>query len=142
MDVYEEKRASVLGTMEVALENTNKYGICEPKSIDNDVMSLKGVVEKPDPKDAPSKFAIAGRYVLTPKIYTYLKTQNKGKGGEIQLTDAILRLMDEEPVFAKNMNAKRYDVGSKIDYIEAIIDRALQDETLKDDMKDLIKRKG
>ncbi|MGB0174884.1 MAG: UTP--glucose-1-phosphate uridylyltransferase GalU [Acholeplasmataceae bacterium] len=140
--VYEEKQASVLGTMEVAREHTNKYGICDPKAIEDGVMSLKGVVEKPDPKDAPSQFAIAGRYILTPTIYKYLKTQNKGKGGEIQLTDAILRLMDEEPVFAKNMNAKRYDVGSKIDYIEAIIDRALQDDALKKDIQALLKRKG
>lgn len=141
IDIYEETKASVLGTMEVPLEDTAKYGICEPKKLSGDVMALKGVVEKPDPKDAPSRFAIAGRYVLTPKIYKYLKTQTKGKGGEIQLTDAILRLMGEAPVFAKNMNAKRYDVGSKIDYIEAIIDHALQDKTLEKDMKALLQKK-
>lgn len=142
IELHEHTKSSVLGTMEVSYENTKKYGICSPKTIHEDYMELKGVVEKPDPKDAPSTFAIAGRYVLTPAIYKYLKTQSEGMGGEIQLTDAILRLMDEESVYAKNMNAKRYDVGSKIDYIEAIIDRALKDKTLKEDIQAMLKRKG
>ena len=142
IDLHQKTQASVLGTMEVSYENTQKYGICEPQQTHEDYMELRGVVEKPAPEYAPSLYAIAGRYVLTPTIYKYLKTQNKGKGGEIQLTDAILRLMSEEKVYAKNMEAKRYDVGSKIDYIEAIIDRALQDDTLKEDIQAMLKRKG
>lgn len=142
IDLHDKTQSSVLGTMEVSYENTQKYGICEPQKTFEDYMELRGVIEKPSPEDAPSRFAIAGRYVLTPTIYKYLKTQNKGKGGEIQLTDAILRLMSEEKVYAKNMEAKRYDVGSKLDYIEAIIDRALKDDTLKDDIQTMLKRKG
>lgn len=142
MEVYEDKQRSVIGTMEVTLENTSKYGICEPVSTSGNVMLLKGVVEKPKPEHAPSNHAIGGRYILSPAIFKILKTQEKGVGGEIQLTDAILNLMKIEDVYATSLQAKRYDVGSKIDYIEAIIDFALKDDTLKDDLKKLLKQKG
>jgi UTP--glucose-1-phosphate uridylyltransferase len=128
--------------MEVSYEDTQKYGICEPISYENKLMKLKSVVEKPKPEEAPSRYAIGGRYVFTPTIFKYLKTQQKGVGGEIQLTDAILRMIEEEDVFAMNLEAKRYDVGNKLDYIEAIIDFALKDDVLKDGMKKLIKDKG
>jgi UTP--glucose-1-phosphate uridylyltransferase len=142
MDVYEDKKRSVLGTMEVTLENTSKYGICDPISTEGNVMLLKGVVEKPNPKDAPSRHAIGGRYILSPAIFNILKIQEKGVGGEIQLTDAILNLMKKEDVYAASLQAKRYDVGSKIDYIEAIIDFALKDEILRPDLIKLLKQKG
>lgn len=142
MDVYEDKKHSVLGTMEVTLENTSKYGICDPISTEGNVMLLKGVVEKPNPKDAPSRHAIGGRYILSPAIFDILKIQEKGVGGEIQLTDAILNLMKKEDVYATSLQAKRYDVGSKIDYIEAIVDFALKDETLRPDLIKLLKQKG
>lgn len=142
IQVYNKVNQSVLGTMEVSKEATQKYGICDPQTIDNDVMTLQGVVEKPEPKDAPSRYAIAGRYILTPTIYKYLHTQQKGKGDEVQLTDAILRLMSEEKVYAKNMQAKRYDVGNKVDYIEAIIDSALKTPDLKEEVKKMLLKKG
>ena len=142
MDVYEDKKRSVLGTMEVTLENTSKYGRCDPISTEGNVMLLKGVVEKPNPKDAPSRHAIGGRYILSPAIFNILKIQEKGVGGEIQLTDAILNLMKKEDVYAASLQAKRYDVGSKIDYIEAIIDFALKDETLRPELLKLLKQKG
>jgi UTP--glucose-1-phosphate uridylyltransferase len=142
MDVYDDKKHSVLGTMEVSLENTSKYGICDPISTEGNVMLLKGVVEKPNPKDAPSRHAIGGRYILSPAIFNILKTQEKGVGGEIQLTDAILNLMKKEDVYAASLQAKRYDVGSKIDYIEAIIDFALKDDTLRPELIKLLKQKG
>lgn len=142
IDAYEIQQRSIIGTMEVSLEDTRKYGICEPLSIEGNMMKLKSVIEKPEPERAPSRYAIGGRYVFTPTIFKYLKTQDKGIGNEIQLTDAILRLIGEEDVYAMNVLAKRYDVGNKIDYIEAIIDFALKDKTLKDDMKKLLKQKG
>ncbi len=142
IDAYENLHKSIIGTMEVSLEDTNKYGICEPISTEGKMMKLKSVIEKPEPSLAPSRYAIGGRYVFTPTIFKYLKTQDKGLGNEIQLTDAILRLISEEDVYAMNVIAKRYDVGNKIDYIEAIIDFALKDKTLKDDMKKLLKQKG
>jgi UTP--glucose-1-phosphate uridylyltransferase len=142
IDLYNKVSGSVLGTMEVSFEDTQKYGICEPLELKSNYMTLKSVVEKPKPKDAPSRYAIGGRYVFTPTIFKYLKTQTKGVGNEIQLTDAILRLISEEHVYAMNMDAKRYDVGNKVDYIEAIIDFALKDPILKNDVAKLLKTKG
>lgn len=143
IDAYESVKASVLGTIEVTLEDTAKYGICDPKDENNDKLKeLKSVVEKPNPKDAPSRSAIGGRYILTPTIFKYLKDQSKGKGNEIQLTDAILRMMAEEKVYSFDLDAKRYDVGKKIDYIEAILDFGLQRSELKKELQELINKKA
>jgi len=143
MDAYEKVESSILGTMEVPLKDTSKYGICIPKEdAKKPLVALKGVVEKPNVEDAPSRSAIGGRYVLTPTIFKLLENQTRGKGNEIQLTDAILRLMDEESVYALDIEGKRYDVGNKIDYIEAIIDFGLQKEDLKEDLKALLKNKA
>ncbi|MDY0074587.1 MAG: UTP--glucose-1-phosphate uridylyltransferase GalU [Acholeplasmataceae bacterium] len=142
-DVYEKVQASVLGTMEVELKNTFKYGICIPKENQSgDIIELKGVVEKPKVEEAPSRSAIGGRYILTPRIFDYLKNQTRGAGNEIQLTDAILRLMNEEKVYAYNIKGKRYDVGNKVDYIEAILDFGLEKDEIKDDLKALIQEKS
>jgi len=143
MDAYDKVHSSILGTIEVSLEDTAKYGICEPLVSNNEQLKeLKSVVEKPDPQNAPSRSAIGGRYILTSKIFEYLKSQSKGKGGEIQLTDAILRLMSEEKVYSFDLDAKRYDVGKKIDYIEAIIDFGLKKDELKDEIQKLIDKKA
>ncbi|MCD4827647.1 MAG: UTP--glucose-1-phosphate uridylyltransferase GalU [Acholeplasmataceae bacterium] len=143
MDVFEKTQASILGTMEVAYEDTYKYGICTPKHEKKDrLVELSDVVEKPDIEVAPSRSAIGGRYVLTPTIFKYLKNQQRGKGNEIQLTDAILRLMKEEKVYAYDIDAKRYDVGNKLDYIEAILDFGLENKELNKGLKALLKEKA
>lgn len=142
MKAFETTSASILGTMEVAYEDTCKYGICTPKEDKKGrLVELKDVVEKPDIEVAPSRSAIGGRYILTPTIFKYLKNQQRGKGNEIQLTDAILRLMREEKVYSFDIDAKRYDVGNKLDYIEAIIDFGLQKEDLKEGLKAILKQK-
>lgn len=142
-DVYEKVQSTVLGTMEVELKNTSKYGICIPKpNQKGPIIELKGVVEKPKVEEAPSRSAIGGRYILTPAIFDLLKNQTRGAGNEIQLTDAILRLMDQEKVYAYDIQGKRYDVGNKVDYIEAILDFGLQKDEIKDDLKALIQRKA
>ncbi len=142
MNAFEKTNASILGTMEVSYEDTYKYGICTPKTEKKGSLAeLKDVVEKPDIEVAPSRSAIGGRYILTPTIFKYLKSQQRGKGNEIQLTDAILRLMKEEKVYSYDIDAKRYDVGNKLDYIEAIIDFGLEKEDLKEGLKEILKRK-
>jgi UTP--glucose-1-phosphate uridylyltransferase len=142
-DVFEKVQSTVLGTMEVELKNTSKYGICIPKEGQKGpIVELKGVVEKPKVEEAPSRSAIGGRYILTPAIFDFLKSQSRGAGNEIQLTDAILRLMSKEKVYAFDIQGKRYDVGNKVDYIEAILDFGLQKDEIKDDLKALIKRKA
>ncbi|TNF07586.1 MAG: UTP--glucose-1-phosphate uridylyltransferase, partial [Bacillota bacterium] len=107
-----------------------------------DIIELQGVVEKPKVEEAPSQSAIGGRYILSPKIFDYLKNQTRGAGNEIQLTDAILRLMNDENVYSYDIQGKRYDVGNKIDYIEAIIDFGLQKDEIKDDLLKLIQKKA
>jgi UTP--glucose-1-phosphate uridylyltransferase len=142
-DVYEEVHSTVLGTMEVELRHTSKYGICIPKNNQKGpIVELKGVVEKPKVEEAPSRSAIGGRYILTPGIFNYLKNQTRGAGNEIQLTDAILRLMQTEKVFAYDIQGKRYDVGNKVDYIEAILDFGLQKDEIKEDLQKLINSKA
>ncbi len=142
IDVYEEVHASILGTMEVPHSHTHLYGITSPKKGETGKLKeLESVIEKPKPEDAPSRSAIGGRYVLSPSIFKYLRNQERGKGNEIQLTDAILRMMADEKVYSLDLDAKRYDVGNKVDYIEAIIDFALQDESLKAEVLEKLKKK-
>lgn len=141
-DFYSKFGSSVVGVQEVDIKDTNKYGIVEPKGkITGKYCELQNMVEKPNPEDAPSRFAVLGRYVLTPKIFELLKTQQEGVGGEIQLTDAIKRLIDYEKVYAFNFEGKRYDVGSKIGFLNATIDFALKRDDLKDDFRKLLKGK-
>lgn len=143
MEVYEKYEGSVVGTLEVSPSETKKYGIVDPlKAMDSDVFELKGVVEKPDPSDAPSMSAISGRYVLTPKIFELLKTQKPGVGGEVQLTDSILKLMETESVYSIDMKAKWYDIGSRVGYLEAILDFGLEREDLQNQFKALILKKA
>jgi UTP--glucose-1-phosphate uridylyltransferase len=142
IDAYEDVKSSILGTIEVQYEETSRYGICIPEQrIEKGLTLLKGVVEKPKVEDAPSKSAIGGRYILTPTIFKYLENQQRGAGNEIQLTDAILRLMNEEKVYAKDVIGKRYDVGNKLDYIEAIIDFAAKNPELEKGLKALLASK-
>lgn len=143
IEVYNEYEGSVIGTLEVSASETKKYGIVEPeKAMDSKVFKLKGVVEKPDPSVAPSLSAISGRYILSPKIFKHLKNQKPGVGGEIQLTDAILNLLKEEAVYSYDIRAKRYDIGSRVGYLEAIIDFGLDREDLKNQYKAVIVKKA
>ena len=143
VDAYDKVKSTILGTIEVSYEDTQKYGICDPKVESSDQLKeLNSVVEKPNPKDAPSRSAIGGRYILTSTIFKYLKSQEKGKGNEIQLTDAILRLMAEEKVYSFDVDARRYDVGKKTDYIEAIIDFGLKSDELRDELQVIINKKA
>jgi len=139
---YEQTNCSVLGTLEVPLCDVVKYGICKPIDGQNgNFVRLESVVEKPKVSEAPSRLAIGGRYVLSPTIFKYLETQNRGLGNEIQLTDSIKRMMVEEDVYALSILGKRYDMGSKQGFLEATIDFALKRPDLKDFVKDLIKNK-
>ena len=142
IDAYEKTGSSILGTLEVPDENVSKYGICDPeKTIEKGLCKLKGVVEKPALKDAPSHSAIGGRYILDSKIFKYLETQSRGAGNEIQLTDAILRMMGEADVYSLDIDGRRYDIGSKLGFIEATIDFALKRDDLADSVKKMLSSK-
>ncbi len=142
IDAYNKTGASILGTLEVSDENVSKYGICDPAVVvEKGLSKLKGVVEKPALKDAPSHSAIGGRYILDSKIFDYLEVQGRGAGNEIQLTDAILNMMQEKDVYSLDIDGRRYDIGSKLGFIEATIDFALKREDLKDQVSEMLKNK-
>lgn len=141
IDAYNDTNASILGTLKVADQDVSKYGICKPEiSSDSKVLKLSSVVEKPALEDAPSNLAIGGRYILTPTIFKYLETQTRGAGNEIQLTDAILRMMSEESVYSVEIDGQRYDIGSKIGFIKATLEFALKRDDLRDEVKALIEK--
>ncbi len=130
---YDEYKTSILGVQEVAKEDTNKYGILDVKHIEDRVYKVKDMVEKPAIEEAPSNVAILGRYIITPAIFDILENQAPGKGGEIQLTDALKTLGNNEAIYAYNFEGRRYDVGDKLGFLEATIDFALKRDNLKDD---------
>ena len=141
-DFYEKVETSIVGVQEVELKDTSKYGIIKPNGvITSGYCRISDMVEKPRPEEAPSQMAVLGRYVLTPKIFDLLKTQQEGVCGEIQLTDAIKRLISYEDVYAFEFEGKRYDVGSKIGFLNATVDFALKRDDLRDDFKKLLKGK-
>ncbi len=142
IDAYNEVGSSIVGTIEVPLEATKQYGICDLENSQDDkiVQKIKSVVEKPQ-DNPPSRLAIGGRYILSPKIFELLEHQPRGVGNEIQLTDSIKRLMETEDVYSCKLTGKRYDIGSKIGFIEATIDFALKRPDLKDQVIDLLKNK-
>lgn len=135
VEVYEYQGRSVLGVERVPQEETNKYGVVDASKLDDRVYKIDSIVEKPAPEDAPSNLAVVGRYILTPHIFKMLATTGKGAGGEIQLTDAIADLLNEEQVLAYEFEGKRYDCGSKLGYLEATVEYALKHDELKDDFR-------
>ncbi|MCR8746810.1 UTP--glucose-1-phosphate uridylyltransferase GalU [Romboutsia lituseburensis] len=142
IDCYNEYKTTVLGVQEVAKEDTCKYGILDVKYIENRVYKVKDMVEKPDVDKAPSNIAILGRYIITPAIFDILENQEPGKGGEIQLTDALQTLADQEAIYAYNFEGRRYDVGDKLGFLEATVDFALKRPELRDEFIEFLRRKG
>lgn len=121
---YAQHQASVIAVEEVPRQDSSKYGIvsADPFSQDHGgIARMKGIVEKPQPEDAPSNLAVVGRYLLTPRIFDLIRSQTPGAGGEIQLTDAIARLLIEELVLAYRFIGKRFDCGSKLGYMQASV---------------------
>ena len=121
-NVYAEQRCSLLGVMDVAREETRRYGIVKTEPFGERLERIDGIVEKPAPENAPSTLAVVGRYILTPRIFKHLETVRSGAGGEIQLTDAIASLLAEEQVLAYRYQGIRYDCGSKLGYLQATVD--------------------
>jgi UTP--glucose-1-phosphate uridylyltransferase len=140
VETYSYHHCSVLGVEEVPREETHKYGIIETVEMRDRVGDLQGIVEKPAPEVAPSTLGVVGRYILTPRIFELLENTEKGTGGEIQLTDAIAALLRYERVLAFQFHGKRYDCGSKLGYLEATVEYALEHTELRDDFAAYLKR--
>ena len=125
-ELYNQHSCSILGVEDVQPSETASYGIVDAEPISADALQLKGIVEKPQPEDAPSNLAVVGRYILTPRIFECLENVKPGKGGEIQLTDGIAALMQYEKVLAYRFKGKRYDCGSKFGYVKANVEYAIR----------------
>lgn len=140
IDIYNEYKTTVLGVQTVPDEDVSKYGIVACRPVDDRVYKVKDLVEKPEKSEAPSNVAILGRYIITPKIFKHLENAKPGKGGEIQLTDALKNLIGEEAIYAYDFIGKRYDVGNKLGFLEATVEFALKRDELKDEFTDYLKR--
>ena len=139
VEVYDEYHASVLGTETIAKEDSDKYGMVAGPAVADRISQIDEIVEKPKPEDAPSDQGVVGRYILTPRIFDKLKTTGRCAGGEIQLTDAIAALRADEKVYAYSFEGKRYDCGSKLGYLQANVELALQHDELKADFCEYLK---
>jgi len=135
INCYDEYKTSILGVQRVPHSEVNKYGIVDGLHIEDSVHKVKNLMEKPSLEEAPSDIAILGRYIITPRIFYYLENQTPGAGGEIQLTDALKRLSEEEAMYAYEFKGKRYDVGNKMGFLSATIEFALRRPDLKVEMK-------
>ena len=133
IDCFDEYKTSVLGVQRVAEDQVSKYGIVEGIEIEDRVYKVRNLVEKPKEGETNSNIAILGRYIITPKIFEILEHTAPGKGGEIQLTDALQTLMGEEAMYAYNFEGRRYDVGDKLGYLQAIVEFALIKPELRDE---------
>ena len=138
-DIYARKQCSVLGVEDVLPSETASYGIVDAFKIEDNLLQLKSIVEKPQPADAPSTLAVVGRYILTPKIFDCLEKVKPGKGGEIQLTDGIADLMHYENILAYRFAGKRYDCGSKLGFMKANVEFALKHPEIAQDFSAYLK---
>jgi UTP--glucose-1-phosphate uridylyltransferase len=144
IDVQGEKNATVVALLEVDPSMTHLYGIATVESTDeDDVVKITGLVEKPPQGEAPSNLAIIGRYVIRPEVFDVLEKQEPGKGGEIQLTDALMKMASAEEwtggVYGVVFRGRRYDTGDKLDYIKAIVQLASDREDLGDELRPWLK---
>lgn len=140
IDVYERYKGTVLGCQLVSEDKVSSYGIVEGEQImGNSILRVQNMVEKPNPEEAPSCMAVLGRYIITPAIFNILENTKPGKGGEIQLTDALSQLAKYELVYAYAFEGKRYDVGSKLGFLQATVEYALRREDLGRDFGEYLK---
>lgn len=143
IDVYEDYPGTILGVQEVPKSKVSSYGIVNPKLVKHNLWQALDLIEKPEIEEAPSQLAVLGRYIIEPEIFALLEQTQPGRGGEIQLTDALCRLADAKPVYAYNFYGRRYDVGDKQGYLEATVEFALKRPDLRDSfLKYLLKTIG
>ena len=138
-EVFAREGSSLLGVEEVPHDQTQSYGIVTIDKMQGDLARIHSIVEKPRPADAPSNLAVIGRYVLTPRIFDLLNEVTPGAGGEIQLTDAISRLLSHERVLAVRLPGKRYDCGSKLGYLQATVEFGLRHSEVGEDFRRFLK---
>jgi len=138
-NIYASRGSAVLGVEDVLPSETASYGIVDAVPIENNLLKVNSIVEKPKPADAPSTLAVVGRYILTPKIFECLEKVKPGKGGEIQLTDGISDLMKQEEILAYRFAGKRFDCGSKLGFMKANIEFGLKHPEIAPDFAEYLK---
>ena len=126
MDIYDQYESTVIAVEEVPKDKVSRYGIVGGEELSDKIMRLSQLIEKPSIESAPSRLAIAGRYILTPGIYKALEKTPKGKNNELQLTDAMIELLKTEAIYSQTFDGKRYDIGNKLDFIKTTIEYALK----------------
>lgn len=141
IDIYDREKKSVFALMQVPLEDVNKYGIISGKKVEENLYSVKGLIEKPSPMEAPTNLAVMGRYVFTSKIFEMIEETKPGKGGEIQLTDAMYKLLAFQGMYGYIFDGKRYDTGNLLGYLKTIVDYALRREEISESFKEFLKEK-
>lgn len=141
IDCFDEYKTSILGVQTVPEKDVSKYGIVNGIHIEDKVYKVKDLVEKPSVEEAPSNVAILGRYIITPAIFDILEKTEAGKGGEIQLTDALRTLISNEAMYAYNFDGRRYDVGDKLGFLQATVEYALKRENLREGFIDYLNSK-
>jgi len=139
MEAYEKKETAILGCKTVAKKDVNKYGIVDFSQKDGELYKVQDLIEKPALAEAPSQLAILGRYIITPDIFEILENTAPGKGGEIQLTDALKTLLDQRAVYGYDFEGKRYDVGNKMGFLKTTVELALAREDLGPEFKKYLK---
>ncbi len=138
IEVYNEVGGNVVAVVDVPRDQTNRYGILDVSSDDGRIAAIKGLVEKPDPRVAPSTLSIIGRYILQPEVFDHLDRGVVGAGGEIQLTDAMAKLIGAQPFHGYRFEGKRYDCGDKVGFLEANIAFALRRPDIADKLRPLL----
>lgn len=138
-DLYSHYRNSIIGVQAIPREHSVQYGVVKARPLDQRIYKMEGIVEKPKPEQAPSTLGVVGRYILTNRIFEHLESVQAGAGGEIQLTDAIAQLLRREQVLAYEFIGKRYDCGSKLGYLQATVEYALEHAELKDEFRQYLK---
>lgn len=139
VEIYKKYRHSVLAVQRVPKESISSYGVIKGEPVEDRVFRVSDMVEKPRAEEAPSDLAVIGRYILTPDIFEYLEETKPGKGGEIQLTDALRSMALRHPVYALEFEGERYDAGDKLGFLKANVSLALKRDDLRDDFVEFLK---
>ena len=139
LDIYKKTHSSVIAVNKIDKKNIHKYGVIKPGTIENNLIKIEDIVEKPSYEKAPSDIAVCGRYIFNPSIFNFLRSTDFDQSGEVQLTDAIKSLLEQEEVYAAIYEGEKFDCGSKQGFVHATIALALRDESISSDIEKIIK---
>jgi UTP--glucose-1-phosphate uridylyltransferase len=142
IEVFDHYHSSVIGVEEIPSQDSRSYGVIDGKEWEDNIFKLSGIVEKPEPADAPSNLGVVGRYVLKPRIFDHIRALKPGAGGELQLTDAIQSLLADEQVLAYKYHGTRFDCGSKLGYLKATVEFALRHPEVAADFQEYLRTRS